>query len=251
MNIDLQILDKIITLKEPSFNDYKSLVKNLQSTDSFIDSLNDFLNEFAETKSLNLLEKNLLLLNLRGLILGNELEINQDGKEYRFDINKLFDVFEQPYNYYVTTINGNEYTFDYIKDVYSTENKLNFICDSLIKINDHDINLSLEEKLDLLPAINFQELFDNLYENLYNGDKLELPFLDDPINVTNLISFVVSLFNMDLLDLYKLEYVCRKNLNFNTTDFDNLTLPECRILLNFHNEDVKKENDRYNQLNKQ
>ena len=78
MDIEVQILNKVITLKEPSFNDYKSLVKNLQTTDNFINALNSFLENFTEVKSLNLLEKNLLLLNLRGLILGNELEINQD-----------------------------------------------------------------------------------------------------------------------------------------------------------------------------
>ena len=32
MDIEVQILNKVITLKEPSFNDYKSLVKNLQTT---------------------------------------------------------------------------------------------------------------------------------------------------------------------------------------------------------------------------
>lgn len=249
MDIEVQILNKVITLKEPSFNDYKSLVKNLQTTDNFINALNSFLENFTEVKSLNLLEKNLLLLNLRGLILGNELELNHDEKDYVFDINKLLDIFDKPYEYYEKEINGNVYTFDYIKDIYSSDNRLNFICDGLIKINGHDIDISLEEKLEILPAINFIDLFDEIYNSMYTKDEIKLPFVDDPINITNLLSFVVIMFKTDLLDLYKLEYICRKALNFNTLDFNTLTLPECRILLNFHNEDIRKENEQYNKLN--
>ena len=59
------------------------------------------------------------------------------------------------------------------------------------------------------------------------------------------------MFDTNLLDLYKLEYICRKNLNFTSSDFDNMSLPESRILLNYHNEDVKKENERYEKLRKQ
>ena len=50
MDIEVQILNKVITLKEPSFNDYKSLVKNLQTTDNFINALNSFLENFTEVK---------------------------------------------------------------------------------------------------------------------------------------------------------------------------------------------------------
>ena len=81
MKIDLPILNKKFTIQEPSFNDYKNLVKQLQSTDED-QVFENFLNNHIKNQSTNLLEKFLLLLNLRGLVLGNKFELELEKKQY-------------------------------------------------------------------------------------------------------------------------------------------------------------------------
>ena len=251
MKIDIPILNKKFTIIEPSFNDYKNLVKQLQSTDED-EVFENFLNQHIENQSTNVLEKFLLLLNLRGLVLGNKFELELEKKQYAIDINEILEVFETEHENLKIEKNGYIYNFGFVKDFKDLKlNKLEFIARSLTKINEKDIkDLDIDDIVNLLPALEFNELYEKIYTTFYSKF-IEYKFLEAKIYLGNSLGLIKAMFDTNLLDLYKLEYICRKNLNFTSSDFDNMSLPESRILLNYHNEDVKKENERYEKLRKQ
>jgi len=247
MNITIEILGKQIDVKEPSYNDFKKLLKNLTADDNVSKVFNDFILECTGNENFNILEKFILLLNLRGLILGNMYEVEYEGKNYSLDIDDILLEFDKKYEITTLDINGNKYGFDYVNNFEISDNKLNFITDSLKVINGKILTLDRSQKETILPALNFNEIYDNLIDRLY-GTKININFLNEDIYLFNCLYFLKAIFNTDLLELYRLEYVCRKRLNFNSLDFDRCSLPECRILLNYHIEEVKKENDKAEQL---
>jgi len=247
MNITIEILGKQIDVKEPSYNDFKKLLKNLTADDNVSKVFNDFIFECTGNENFNILEKFILLLNLRGLILGNMYEVEYEGKNYSLDIDDILVEFDKKYEITTLDINGNKYGFDYVNNFEISDNKLNFITDSLKVINGKILTLDRSQKETILPALNFNEIYDNLIDRLYDT-KININFLNEDIYLFNCLYFLKAIFNTDLLELYRLEYVCRKRLNFNSLDFDRCSLPECRILLNYHIEEVKKENDKAEQL---
>ena len=235
MKIIIDILGKEINVKEPSYNDYKKLLKNLTTNENVSKVFNDFIYDCTGNSSFNILEKFILLLNLRGLILGNTYEVEYEEKNYSLDIDDILLEFDKKYELTILDINGNQYGFDYVNDFEIPDNKITFIADSLKDINGKVL------------ALNFNNIYENLIEKLYQT-KVNINFLNEDIHLFNCLYFLKGIFNTDLLELYKLEYVCRKRLNFNSLDFDKCSLPECRILLNYHVEEVKKENDNAEQL---
>lgn len=247
MKIIIDILGKEINVKEPSYNDYKKLLKNLTTNENVSKVFNDFIYDCTGNSSFNILEKFILLLNLRGLILGNTYEVEYEEKNYSLDIDDILLEFDKKYELTILDINGNQYGFDYVNDFEISDNKITFIADSLKVINGKVLELDRLEKESILPALNFNNIYENLIEKLYQT-KVNINFLNEDIHLFNCLYFLKGIFNTDLLELYKLEYVCRKRLNFNSLDFDKCSLPECRILLNYHVEEVKKENDNAEQL---
>lgn len=247
MKITLNILDKKIIVKEPSFTDYKSLLKNLTTDDDTELVFDNFIKENIGNNNFDILEKFLILLNLRGLVLGNEYNITVEKENYSINLDAIIEKFSEINNIYEIDINGKKYGFGYVDTFNFKPNKIDFITDSFKYLNGKLLNISNEEKSDILPAMNFVEVYDNIIKQLYK-DSIELKFINEEVFLYNCLPFLKSIFETDLLEFYKLEYVCRKVLNFGFNDFNNISVPECRILLNYHVEDVKKENDRIEQL---
>lgn len=247
MKITLNILDKKILVNEPSFNDYKSLLKNLTTDDDTESVFNNFLKENIDSYDFNILEKFLILLNLRGLVLGNEYNITVEKENYSINLDAIIEKFNLINDIYEINIGGKKYGFGYIDTFKFKPNKIDFITDSFKYLNGKLLNITYEEKSDILPAMNFVEVYNGIINKLYN-DSIELKFINEEIFLYNCLPFLKSIFETDLLEFYKLEYICRKVLNFGFNDFSNISVPECRILLNYHVEDVKKENDRIEQL---
>ena len=237
--INVDILNQKIPIKEPSFFVFKSFIKNLINTDEPKEAFDNLLQSVYPGK-LNYYQKIILLLNLRGLIFGNNIEFEYKDKRAMIDVNMLIDCYDNLYEKVIYEFKGNTYTFDYIDSFYFQENKINFVADSLIKINDKEINGDFNDKVNLLPAFNFIEIFDIIMSQLYSKE-FYISLVDTKIDLINIIYFLKTIFKTDANDLYEMEYTLRKYLNFNTEDLKTLSLPECKILLNCYISDQKKQ----------
>ena len=76
-SIKITVLDKDFYIEEPSFYFCKNLIKNLNNTENSEKVFNKVVKQLTG-EVLNLQEKFLFLLELRGLILGNEIEITSN-----------------------------------------------------------------------------------------------------------------------------------------------------------------------------
>lgn len=56
-------------------------------------------------------------------------------------------------------------------------------------------------------------------------------------------TFFENIFKSDLMSLYEMEFKLRSVLNFNTYDLENISLPECKMFMNFY---IKDQNDSEN-----
>ena len=132
------------------------------------------------------------------------------------------------------------YTFDYPKKINLNENKINFIAESLVKINGESVIGDISDRINVLPAINFIDVFDRITSSLYEKE-FDFKINNTKITLLNILYFIQSIFNVDMVKMYDMEYTLRKYLNFNTEDFKTLSLPECKILLNCYVSDQKKQ----------
>ena len=132
------------------------------------------------------------------------------------------------------------YTFDYPKKINLNENKINFIAESLVEVNGETVIGDISDRIEILPAINFIDVFDRIISSLYEKE-FDFKINNTKITLLNILYFIQSIFNVDMVKMYDMEYTLRKYLNFNTEDFKTLSLPECKILLNCYVSDQKKQ----------
>ena len=230
--IDIQFLDKTHTIKELSFVEFKNFLKRIYGSTDIISTFNELITHcYKGDNKLNYVEKILTLLNIRGLIFGNEVSFLQNEKDITINIQEIINSFN---------IKSKEIKHQ-IGDNHIPENKLEFISNSLIKINDIDVT-DISDKNELIPACNFNELYDLIYNNFYNGN-FYVEKIDYDINFSSIYTFLESIFKSDLMGLYEMEYKLREVLNFNTYDLESMSLPECKMFMNFY---VKDQNDREN-----
>jgi hypothetical protein len=187
-----------------------------------------------------------LLLHVRGLIFGNDIQFSKDDKKITISLNDIIDFYNNLYSKYEYNHDGVKYTFDYVRNFKYPSNKISFIIDSLRQVDDEDIK-NIDD-IKHLPAFNFNNIFDNIIEYLYIGTEYNISILGININIMNCIVFLKSIFSCDLMELYELEYTLRKYLNFNNLDLTSTALPECRILLNLYIKDMKQQEDKMNKL---
>tara|TARA_R110000772_G_scaffold9171_7_gene30197 strand:- start:1364 stop:2128 length:765 start_codon:yes stop_codon:yes gene_type:complete len=243
--INVNILNQKILIKEPSFFIFKSFIKNLINTDNVTEAFDNLI-QSVYTGKLNYYQKIILLLNLRGLIFGNNIEFEYKDKRAIIDVDRVINCYDNQYKKVVYEYKGNIYTFDYGDNLDFQENKINFVADSLLKINDTEINCNLNDKVNMLPAFNFIHIFDKIMLELYSKE-FYINMADTTITPINIIHFLKTIFQTDASNLYEMEYTLRKYLNLNTDDLKSLSLPECKILLNCYISDQKKQEQRSNQ----
>ena len=231
---------------ELSYFDYKNLVKNLLTDD--IKVLNEVFDDlFAKqvkllNKNLTLYDKFKLILFLRSLILGEDLQIEYKGKSYNLDVNYILKnsniyhkeietellIFKPPTSFYIEN-----FTSEIINNVKS------------IKLNDKIINIerfSSNEKASLFNEITDDNLMSVYNQSIANLQKSYINFLDLKLSVYNgdIIMLFKNIFNMNLNNLYDFEYSLIRHLNMNSTDFKNYSYSELKI---FFNKLVKESKD--------
>ena len=226
--IDIQFLDKTHTIKELSFVEFKNFLKRMYGSADIINTFNELITYcYKGSNKLNYVEKILILLNIRGLIFGNEVSFAQNERDININIQEIIDSFNIKSKEIEYQIGDNVYVFNYI-----------FL---LIGINDIDVT-NISDKTELIPACNFNELYDLIYEKFYNGN-FYIKKLDYDINFSSIYTFLESIFKSDLMGLYEMEYKLREVLNFNTYDLENMSLPECKMFMNFY---IRDQNDKEN-----
>ena len=225
-------------IKEPSFFDYKNLIKRLYGSDtenlSFI--FENLLSNLVTGYDNNIpaTEKIKILIYIRTLILGNEISLKKDDKDITFDINNiLINLNDIKTEYKIKNL-----TFSLSKNLYIKD--FNFeIFENLSSIeteeNVHDIsNLTHEQKNQIYNSIDnikISEIYKVLKNGYYNQS---VEFFESKINLFNgeFLLFLKGIFEEPIQNIIDLEYTLYKHLNFNTNDLQNLSLPECRIFLN-------------------
>ena len=90
--IDIQFLDKTHTIKELSFVEFKNFLKRIYGSTDIIITFNELIAHcYKGDNKLNYVEKILVLLNIRGLIFGNEVTFVQNERNIVINIQEIID----------------------------------------------------------------------------------------------------------------------------------------------------------------
>tara|TARA_B110000483_G_C18112293_1_gene510187 strand:+ start:424 stop:1146 length:723 start_codon:yes stop_codon:yes gene_type:complete len=231
-NIKITVLDKEFYIQEPSFYFCKNLIKNLNNTDNSEKVFNKVVKQLTG-EVLNLQEKFLFLLELRGLILGNEIEITSNKINYKFDINDIIEKFSCKKN----VLNYEGINFYYVNNMYNTSYSHELVFNSVLDC----------ENIEEIPPLNFIDIYDILLEKFYN-ENYTFSKTNIKLNLLTGMDFIRQIYDLNLMDLYKQEYYLRKFLHLNSPDLDTISFPECKILLNYHIKDMKDIEDQQKKL---
>jgi len=197
--------------------------------------LNDFLVHCCGDKVLTAsnLEKFLLLLKIRSLVLGDRLEFVANDVSVTFSVKTIIDNLNNPFEKYEYYDGTNKFVFNPPTKLYPNTNPLDIIYDCLYSFNDEIVTGNLKnEPANYLPAIPISEFFTGIF-NHYHNITYTVPYINLKINLLDdsMITFSQSVLQYNLKNLYDLEYSLRRNLNLNSQDFATLSLPECEILI--------------------
>ena len=207
-------------ITELSYFEYKNLVKNLISAEDHrvVDIFEEIINNKVESKTeLNIGNKIKILLLLRSITLGEEIELNLKTEQFKY--RSL--IFNAPKKIHYKS------KFECLID-----NFYSFVIDGKIKIIEEYTYKQKEILLQNLIGFETKELTNEFNEYISN---FCLKYIDDAeINLydINLLKFIKSLFQIDLNEMYDIEYNIMNHLKFDPAVFNMYGLPELRIFLN-------------------
>ena len=251
----LDIGDKKVNIRELSFIEYKNICKQLfNQTDvtKIKKVFNDILNTCVLNKvTLNIYEKIVTLLFIRGLTLGKDVSLQLENKKITFNTDLLlqklsndtkpFDVHHNNLVYKV----GLPYNF-----ILSENDIIKGVCESLISIDTGEkmiylSSLNDEEKLQVisfLPGLPITEIYKKIYNN-YKDISFNIPNIEN-INFdlfnASFIFFLKFIFDENFNTVLSLEYNLRRHLNFNMYDLEKTSYPEAKIMLNKFSDEMKE-----------
>ena len=247
MNLDftfnVQVLNQNYKLRELSFLNYRNFVKNIIDDDekNLNSSFNTLLNYCCvEGKPKNLLEKFLILLKLRAVIVNANVEISKDETNINLPLDVIFNTLNKPYRQYTYEMGNDIYYFDLPLNFIPYNNAIDAVIDCLVQINDVKIDSMMKFNIqDNLPALPINEIFTNILKH-YEDKKYYINILDFPINFFDYsaITFLKSIYSYNLKNLYDTEYALRKHFHYTAEDFKTFSLPECNIMLNTLNKEL-------------
>ncbi len=230
--IKISVLDKDFFIQEPSFYFCKNLLKNLNNTENSEKVFNKVIKQLTG-EVLNLQEKFLFLLELRGLILGNEIEVTSNKITYKYDINDIIEKFSCKKNIF----NYEGINFYFVNNMYNTTYSHELVFNSVLDC----------ENIEEIPPLNFIQIYDILIKEFYS-DSYKFSDNNIEINLLTGMDFIKKIYDLNLMEIYKQEYYLRKFLNLNSLDLDTISFPECKILLNYHIQDMKEVEEQQKKL---
>lgn len=225
-------------ITELSYFEYKNLVKNLISAEDgkVVDIFEEIIDLKVESKgNLHVGDKIKILLLLRSITLGEEIELNLNNKIFKYDINKIVDSIKfktEQFKYKSLIFNTPKKIHYKNKFECLIDNFYSFVIDGEVKIIEEYSNKQKEIILYNLIGFQTKELTSQFNEYISN---FYLKYIDDAeINLydINLLKFIKSLFEIDLNEMYDIEYNIMSHLKFDPSVFNMYGLPEIRIFLN-------------------
>ena len=127
-----------------------------------------------------------------------------------------------------------------------------------IKIEEDNIDFSViteEEKetiISNIPAnlaqeiLNFLDICQNLSEKvdiIKGNDRLGIDNIQLRVFDKTMFSFLKSTFGNDLMGFYELQFNMMSKLNVSSDNFMKMTPNECKIFINFYNQDMKRQEE--------
>ena len=235
-------------ITELSYFDYKQLIKELLTDD--ISVLNDIFDKLYKDNVITqnettAFDKFKCLLYIRSLILGEKIELNYKGANYKLDIDSIIEnTFIDETDLISENLSFKNFNTFYIKDLsYQLYSNL-----KSIKLNGEDLDLSTfnvkqkEEIFNNTTDVNFTQMLKDCSDYL---SKSTINVLDKKLLVYNgdVLYFLKNVFNASLENLYDFEYVLMKQLNLNTNDFKNYSFTELKIFYNKIVKEFEKQNE--------
>jgi len=266
----LPILKEEIRYQNLNNSNYLDILKFITNNDEegLLNYFEEILKEKVQNKKiiskLTNIEKFLILLDLRSVLLGDKLGLlNKENVNIDLSISSIRDnLINNIKN--IKLINSINYNNIYLS--LSIPNSLNLenidqIYKELIKevkIENENIEfffLTEEEKdtiISNLPAnlsqeiLNFVDICQELSEklNIIKGNE-RLGIENIPLRVFDktMFSFLKSTFGNDLMGFYELQFNMMSKLNVSSDNFMKMTPNECKIFINFYNQDMKRQEE--------
>lgn len=237
--LKVKVNDVEYQIAEPSFYDYKNLVKTIfdDDVDVTTNAFDNFLSKFVninvhETPNIT---KFLLLIKLRTLILGNNVDFDVNDIRVTYSLNKVFDHFNVPLNTYSFNMNGNIFEFRTPSTLKPNNSIFDFIMGCLYKIDGIPIT---NDDRPHVPALPISTISGEILEII--SMKFEIEFINQTLWSIDgsFLAFLRSIFLYNIEGLYDLEYVLRRNLNFSAQDFTTLSFAECNVLFKNYEKEV-------------
>jgi len=254
---DIQVGERIIKVKELSFTDVKNLCKSLMFR-SDLNELKDVFNKLISGvcvengEQLNILEKIVVLLNLRGLTFGKDINISYNRHNITIQNDAILAAFNKPINV-IEFMHGDaiiEFGLPH-NFVINQNNIANTVYESIISIKSpiYDLNFNkLTEKeketiINELPGLPFNEIY-RLICAQYENYKFTVSIIDNTslfLFDESFLIFFKYIFDANYQDVLDLEFALRRFLHFNIVDLDHTPFPECRIMfIKFDKESQQK-----------
>jgi len=267
--------NKFVECRELPNKLYVPFVKSIMNNDNII--ISNFIDKIIEytvinknqIKELNCIDKFLILLDLRSISISNSITINtgQLFNNTNVEIDKLcVHILES-----LPVITEQVFIDDLIKikinipkDIsYESTNIANTIQSiqidqDLIQMNQVTSKVR-ESILNFIPAklfnqiINFINITTKSIEHINiitANPKLNISKVEFNIFNNTLFEFIKAIYNENLLNVYKMQYILMSKLNYDNDTYLNLTPNESQLHLNFYNEELKQQQDEYNKNSK-
>ena len=254
---------------------YVPFVKSIMNNDNVI--ISNFIDKIIEytvinknqIKELNCIDKFLILLDLRSISISNSITINtgQLFNNTNVEIDKLcVHILES-----LPIITEQVFIDDLIKiriniprDIsYEFTNIANTIQSieidkDLIQMNQVTSKIR-ESILNFIPAKLFNQIINFINITTKSLEHINIITADTKLNINKvefnifnntLFEFIKAIYNENLLNVYKMQYILMSKLNYDNDTYLNLTPNESQLHLNFYNEELKQQQDEYNKNSK-
>lgn len=266
----LPVLKEEVRYQNLNNSNYLDILKFITNNDDegLLIYFEEILKEKIQNKKiiskLTNIEKFLILLDLRSVLLGDKLGLlNKENINIDLSISSIRD-----------NLINNIKNIELIKNVYynniylslSIPNSLNVenidqVYKELIKevkIEDENIEFSLltEEEKDTiisnLPAnlsqelLKFLDICQGVSENfsiIKGNERLGIDNIPLRVFDKTMFSFLKSTFGNDLMGFYELQFNMMSKLNVSSDNFMKMTPNECKIFINFYNQDMKRQEE--------
>lgn len=266
----LPVLKEEIRYLNLNNHNYLDILKFITNNDDegLIDYFDNILQEKILDKNLvsklSVIEKFLILLDLRSILLGDKLQlINKENINIDLSISSIRDNL-------IKNINNIELIkyIDYNNIQLCLSTSKSFDVENIDKIYkeiidkikiDEDIidfySLTDEDKehiISNLPANLAQELLQyieycqELSENIdiiKGNDRIGLDSVPLRVFDKTLFFFLKNTFGNDLMGFYELQFNMMSKLNVSSDNFMKMSPAECKIFIQFYNQDMKRQED--------